>query len=100
MTSDLDATKDQTITATLATASWTGSSAPYSYKISNSKILANSNVDISPASSVTDAQALAYVASAFVPGAVATGSVTIKAYGKKPKVDLPVVLLIHGKEKS
>ena len=61
---------------------------------------ANSNVDISPASSVTDAQALAYVASAFVPGAVAAGSVTIKAYGKKPKVDLPVVLLIHGKEKS
>ena len=100
LTSDLDATKDQTITATLATASWTGSSAPYSYKISNSKILANSNVDISPASSVTDAQALAYVASAFVPGAVAAGSVTIKAYGKKPKVDLPVVLLIHGKEKS
>lgn len=100
LTSDLDATKDQTITATLATASWTGSSAPYSYKISNSKILANSNVDISPASSVTDAQALAYVASAFVPGAVAAGSITIKAYGKKPKVDLPVVLLIHGKEKS
>ena len=30
LTTDLDATKDQTITATLATASWTGSSAPYS----------------------------------------------------------------------
>lgn len=100
LTTDLEATKDQSITATLSVASWTGSSAPYSYTISNSKILANSNVDISPASSVTDAQALAYVASAFVPGAVAAGSVTIKAYGKKPKVDLPITILIHGKEKS
>lgn len=100
LTTDLDATKDQTITATLATASWTGSSAPYSYKISNSKILATSNVDVSLASSATDAQALAFVAGAFVPGVVAAGSITVKAYGKKPKVDLPVILLIHGKEKS
>lgn len=100
LTTDLSNTKDQSATATLTAASWSGTSAPYSYKISNSKILANSNVDVSIASSATDAQALAYVAGAFVPGAVAAGSVTIKAYGKKPKVDIPIAILIHGKEKS
>ena len=100
LTTDLNNTKDQSATATLASASWSGTSAPYSYKISNSKILANSNVDVSIASSATDVQALAYVAGAFVPGAVAAGSITIKAYGKKPKVDIPIAILIHGKEKS
>ena len=98
--SNLEDVKDQSITDTLTTTGWTGSSAPYSYTISNSKILATSNVEISLATSVTDAQALAYVASAFVPGAINTGSITIKAYGKKPKVDLPITVLIHGKEKS
>ena len=93
-------TKDQSATATLVAASWSGTTAPYSYKISNSKILANSNVDINLASSASDAQALSFVAGAFVPGAVAAGSVTIKAYGKKPKVDIPIAILIHGKEKS
>ena len=100
LNSNLEDVKDQSITDTLTTTGWTGSSAPYSYTISNSKILATSNVEISLATSVTDAQALAYVASAFVPGAINTGSITIKAYGKKPKVDLPITVLIHGKEKS
>lgn len=100
LTSDLSDTKDQSAAATLVSANWTGTSAPYSYKISNSKILANSNVDVSIASSATNAQALAYVAGAFIPGVVAAGSVTIKAYGKKPKVDIPIAILIHGKEKS
>ena len=100
LTTDLNNTKDQSATATLASASWIGTSAPYSYKISNSKILANSNVDVSIASSATDAQALSFVGGAFVPGVVAAGSVTIKAYGKKPKVDIPIAILIHGKEKS
>ena len=100
LNSNLEDVKDQSITDTLTTTGWTGSSAPYSYTISNSKILATSSVEISLATSVTDAQALAYVASAFVPGAINTGSITIKAYGKKPKVDLPITVLIHGKEKS
>ena len=46
------------------------------------------------------AQALSFVAGAFVPGSVGAGFITIKAYGKKPKVDLPVILLIHGKERT
>ena len=57
-------------------------------------------MDVSISSSATDAQALAYVAGAFVPGVVSAGSVTIKAFGKKPKVDIPIAILIHGKEKS
>ena len=100
LNSNLLDVQDQSATATLTAASWSGTSAPYSQKISNAKILANSNVDVSIASSATDAQALAYVAGAFIPGAVAAGSVVIKAYGKKPKVDIPIAILIHGKEKS
>ena len=57
LNSNLLDVQDQSATATLTAASWSGTSAPYSYTISNSKILANSNVDVSIASSATDAKA-------------------------------------------
>ena len=100
LNSNLDNIKDQSATVTVKSTDWTGSGAPYSCTISNSKILADSNVDVAIASSATDAQALAYVAGAFIPGSIKAGSIVIKAYGKKPKVDLPLAILIHGKEKA
>ena len=100
MNSNLDEVRDQSATVTVKSTDWTGTKSPYSCTISSSKILANSNVDISIASSATDAQALAYVAGAFIPSSINAGSIVVKAYGKKPKVDLTLALLIHGKEKA
>lgn len=100
LNSNLDEVRDQSTTVTVKSTDWTGTASPYSCTISSSKILANSNVDISIASSATDAQALAYVAGAFIPSSINAGSIVVKAYGKKPKVDLTLALLIHGKEKA
>lgn len=91
---------DQSAVISASAGSWTGTTAPYSCKLSCSVILADSNVDVTISTSATDAQRLAFVAGAFVPGAVTAGAITILAYGKKPKVDLPLVLIVRGKEKS
>ena len=77
---------------------WTGESSPYSYTITNTKILATSNVDISPRIGCTNAQILAFSEGGFGPGSLAAGSVTIACYGKKPTVDLPVTVIVRGKE--
>ena len=77
---------------------WTGESSPYSYKISNAKILATSNIDISPKIGCTNAQILEFSEGGFGPGSLAAGSVTIACYGKKPTIDLPVTVIVRGKE--
>lgn len=89
---------DKSFSVTLAVASWSGTAAPYTYKISNSSILATSNVDIAPATSASDAAKYAYISAGFMPGSIAAGSVTIKAYGKKPTVAIPITLIVRGKE--
>lgn len=51
--SALDANKGTAITVTLASASWTGTAAPYTYIISNSAITATSNQELTPATDIT-----------------------------------------------
>ena len=96
--SNLSGVKDASFDVTMNVSGWTGDSSPYSYKITNTKILATSNVDISPRIGCTNAQILAFSEGGFGPGSLAAGSVTIACYGKKPTVDLPVTVIVRGKE--
>jgi hypothetical protein len=96
--SNLSGVKDTSFDVTMNASGWTGESSPYSYKISNAKILATSNIDISPKIGCTNAQILAFSEGGFGPGSLAAGSVTIACYGKKPTVDLPVTVIVRGKE--
>lgn len=98
MNSNLSETKDASFDVTISASGWSGDSSPYSYKISNSKILATSNIDISPKIGCTNAQILAFSEGGFGPGSLAAGSVTIACYGKKPSIDLPVTVIVRGKE--
>ena len=77
---------------------WTGDRSPYSYTITNAKILATSNVDICPKIGSTNAQILAFSEGGFGPGSLAAGSATIACYGKKPSIDLPITVIVRGKE--
>ena len=98
LNSNLSEVKDASFDITMNADGWTGESSPYSYTISNSKILATSNIDISPRIGCTNAQILAFSEGGFGPGSLAAGSVTIACYGKKPTVDLPVTVIVRGKE--
>lgn len=80
---------------TLAPANWTGSSAPYSYVISNNKITANNILDLiinANTQKLIDAMK-SYQISGYKQEA---GKVTIYAWGEKPSVTLSASLVVRG----
>lgn len=80
---------------TLEPSNWTGSSAPYSYVIPNTKITATNVLDLIIN---TNTQALidamkSYQISGYKQEA---GKVTIYAWGEKPSVSLTASLVVRG----
>lgn len=85
-----------TLSVTLASASWTGTAAPYIYTISNSAITATSTQEVSPATDITADQLTALQSANIIDGGQAAGSMTLKAFGEKPSVDIPVRIIVKG----
>lgn len=85
-----------TFSVTLSSASWTGDFAPYSYTVSNSAITATSTQELTPATSITADQLTALQNANIIDGGQAAGSMTLKAFGEKPSVDIPVRIIIKG----
>lgn len=85
-----------TLSVTFASASWTGDAAPYTYTISNTAITATSTQELSPATDITADQLTALQAANIIDGGQAAGSMTLKAFGEKPSVDIPVRIIVKG----
>ena len=85
-----------TLSVTLASASWTGTAVPYTYTISNSAITATSTQELSPVTDITADQLSALQAANIIDGGQAAGSMTLKAFGEKPAVDIPVRIIVKG----
>lgn len=85
-----------TLSVTLASASWTGTAAPYTYTISNAAITATSTQELSPATDITADQLTALQNANIIDGGQAGGSMTLKAFGEKPSVDIPVRIIVKG----
>lgn len=85
--------KPTTTEATLLTTGWTGDSAPYSYTLSVTGVTANSHQEFLPALDITAAQLTALQAANIQDGGQAEGTVTLKAFGTKPTIDLPIRVL-------
>ena len=82
---------------TLNASGWTGSSAPYAYTISNSKIYnSNTNVMISLPYDMSTDQRTAYKSAQIESGTVSSGKVVLYAYGTKPTINIPITLSIGG----
>lgn len=94
--SALDANKGTAIAVTLASASWTGTAAPYTYTISNDAITATSNQELTPATDITADQLAALQGANIIDGGQAAGSMTLKAFGEKPSIDIPVRVIVKG----
>lgn len=85
-----------TLSVTLASASWAGTAAPYTYTISNSAITTTSTQEVSPATDITADQLTALQSANIIDGGQAAGSMTLKAFGEKPSVDIPVRIIVKG----
>ena len=86
----------ETVTATLLAARWTGNAAPYSYTLTVSGVTATSNQEVLPALNITAEQLEALQGANIQDGGQAENSMTLKAYGDKPTIDLPIRVIKRG----
>ena len=86
----------ETVTATLLAASWTGDAAPYIYTLTVSDVTATSNQEVLPALNITAEQLEALQGANIQDGGQAANSMTLKAYGYKPTIDLPIRVIKRG----
>ena len=82
-----------TQTTAQLSAEWTGTEAPYSQTIAVSGVDTESIVDIDVAGTVTAEQLDAYINAKIVDGGQAKDSITLKAFGDKPEVAIPVKIV-------
>lgn len=81
-------------TATIGT-SWTGSAAPYTQTIAIADVEENSVVEISLPSTATAAQVKAFQKLVLQDGGQTSGSITIRAFGTKNTVSIPVNVIVR-----
>lgn len=82
--------------AILTSASWSGTSAPYSYTIAVNSATADNIIEIVYDSSATNEQIEAYQGADLRDGGQSAGSITLKAYGDKPSVDIPITITVRN----
>ena len=80
---------------TLAAASWTASN---TYTITDDLITATSNQDFYPAENITPAQLEALQLANIVATGQTVRTVTLKAFGDKPTIDIPIKILFRGEK--
>ena len=85
-----------TVTATLLASGWTGSEAPFVYTLAIAGVTATSYQELVPAVDITAEQLKALQAANVTDGGQAAGSMTLKAYGKVPTVDIPIRVIKEG----
>ena len=85
-----------TTEATLAASSWRGDSAPYTYTLAVSGVTVSSYQEILPALGITKEQLDALQGANIVDGGQSVGSITLKAFGDKPSVDIPIRVIKRG----
>ena len=88
--------KSSKVSTTLNASSWSGSSAPYTITLSINGVTTSNNVEILIPGSATDAQVEAWMAAGIVNGTQAANSVTLKAYGDKPSINIPIEAIIRN----
>lgn len=85
-----------TIFTTNISITWTGSAVPYTQTISNASIGTNSVVDVGLSSSATQAQTAAWDALNLKDGGQAAGSFTLRCWGTKNTITIPIVIVVTG----
>lgn len=90
------ADKSQMNYFTLYAADWRGEAAPYTYTLSVAGVTATSNQEILPALDITDAELKAMQAANIQDGGQQNNAIVLKAFGEKPKINLPIRVIKRG----
>lgn len=90
------ANKSVVHTATLAVASWTGTAAPYSITVAVTGVTTTSNQEVLPGASITAAQLKALQEANIQEGSQSANTITLKGFGKKPTVAIPIRIIVRG----
>ena len=80
----------------MAASSWSGTAAPYTITLSVPGATATNNIEIVPPGDLTTTQAEAYMGASILNGTQEEGSITLKAYGDKPTIDIPIEIIVRG----
>jgi len=88
--------KSTVVSKTLSTASWSGTSAPYTYNLTVTGVTTTSVQELLPSTSITSAQLSALQAANIQDGGQAVGQISLYAFGTKPTIDIPVRVVLRG----
>lgn len=81
---------------TLLASGWTGASAPFSQDIAVTGVTATSFQEWLESLTITSAELLALQSANIIDGGQSTGTVTFKAFGVKPTIDIPIRVIKRG----
>ena len=81
--------------ATLLASGWSGTTSPYTNTITVSGVTATNNVEVLIPSTITAAQAESWMSAGILCGSQEVDSITLKAYGDKPSIDIPIECIIR-----
>lgn len=87
--------KSTIVDVTLLAANWAGTEAPYTYTATVAGVTTTSTQDWANSTSITEEQLTAWQAANIVDGGQGVGSVTFKAFGAKPTVDIPLRCILR-----
>ena len=82
---------------TLSSSGWSGSSAPFTYVIDLSSVglTGNSQIDIGPGVAATNDQYNALLAASLCGGSISGNNLTIRAWGQKPTINIPITITVR-----
>ena len=83
------------VTATLTAAGWAGSAAPFTCALTVSGVTTTNVNELLPSATITAAQLEAYQMANIQDGGQAANSITLKAWGEKPTIDIPVRIIVR-----
>ena len=90
------ARKSSIVTATLLANSWSGVEAPFSYSLNVNGVTSNSIQEVLLSTSVTQEQVEAATAANIQDAGQSLNTILLKAWGKKPEVDIPIRIIRRG----
>lgn len=90
------ATTSTLVYTTLTAAGWAGTSATYTQTLSIAAVTATSVNEYFPTKGDTDGQREAFKDADLDDGGQVVGSMTLKAHGDKPTIDIPITVIVRG----
>lgn len=88
------ANKYKSQSVTVPATGWAGDAAPYTNTLSVEGVTATNDISVIPQFTWTAEQAEAWAGAMILSGDQAAGSLTLKAYGDKPEIDIDITVMI------